>query len=200
LGPDTDLGRANSARVVGQALLWAGLIDDEVRAAWEAIEYHPAITGCYGALIGMIRQPPGEALFQGGGDLGTPESPQAFPHFTSCRLTRRGERLARQLLAQYPEYRTPGESTASADPVAESGSRRSEGAPAERHCCEDMRREVERVCPEHPDRFECPDCLVHYHPRFREYGLIVHDGGSSWVCIQFCPWCGVRLPESLRGR
>ena len=70
----------------------------------------------------------------------------------------------------------------------------------ERHCCEDMRREVERVCVEHPDRLDCPDCLLHYSSRFREYGLIVHDGGSSSVGIRFCPWCGARLPESLRDR
>ena len=70
----------------------------------------------------------------------------------------------------------------------------------ERPCCEDMRREVERACEQHPDGFDCPDCPVHYSPKFREYGLTVHDGGSSSCGIQFCPWCGVRLPESLRGR
>lgn len=68
------------------------------------------------------------------------------------------------------------------------------------HCCEDMQREVERVCEQHPNRHDCPDCLVGYSPRFREYGLLVHDGGSSSVRIQFCPWCGTRLPESLRDR
>jgi hypothetical protein len=72
------------------------------------------------------------------------------------------------------------------------------GESVDRHCCEVMRREVERVCDQHPDRFNCPDCLVHYSPRFREYGLIVHDGGSSTCLIRFCPWCGAQLPESLR--
>lgn len=64
---------------------------------------------------------------------------------------------------------------------------------APRHCCKDMEREVERVCDEHPDRFECSDCVVGYRPTLREYGLIVHDGGSSMVVIRFCPWCGTRL-------
>jgi hypothetical protein len=68
----------------------------------------------------------------------------------------------------------------------------------DRHCCEDMRREVERSCEQHPDRFDCPDCLVHYWPELREYGLIVHDGGSSVIVIRFCPWCGAKLPDSLR--
>jgi hypothetical protein len=68
------------------------------------------------------------------------------------------------------------------------------GEAMERHCCEDMRREVERHCELHPDRFDCPDCLIHYSPRLRAYGLIVHDGGSSTIRIRFCPWCGARLP------
>jgi ribosomal protein S27AE len=68
----------------------------------------------------------------------------------------------------------------------------------DRHCCEDMRREVERACEQHPDRFDCPDCLVQYWSRLREYGLIIHDGGSSVMLIRFCPWCGSKLPDSLR--
>jgi hypothetical protein len=63
-----------------------------------------------------------------------------------------------------------------------------------------MRRQVEFVCEQHPDRFTCPDCLIHYSPRFREYGLIVHDGGTASCHIRFCPWCGTNLPESLRDR
>jgi hypothetical protein len=69
-----------------------------------------------------------------------------------------------------------------------------------RYCCEDMRREVERVCDQHSNRFDCPDCIVHYSPRMREFGLIVHDGTTSSIVIRFCPWCGVALPESLRSR
>jgi hypothetical protein len=68
----------------------------------------------------------------------------------------------------------------------------------EAHCCDEMRRQFERVCDQHPDRFDCPDCFVHYSPKFREYGLIVHDGGSSSCRMRFCPWCGTKLPESLR--
>ncbi len=68
------------------------------------------------------------------------------------------------------------------------------------HCCEDMRRQVESACDRHPDRHDCPDALVGYSPKFREYGLLVHDGGSSSVLIRSCPWCGVRLPEPLRDR
>lgn len=68
------------------------------------------------------------------------------------------------------------------------------------HCCSNMKDAVESVCDEHADRFDCPDALVSYSAKFDEYGLIVHDGGSSIVAIEFCPWCGSRLPESKRDR
>lgn len=66
----------------------------------------------------------------------------------------------------------------------------------ESHCCEDMRREVERMCDQHPDRFDCPDCLVQFSLQSRTYGLIVHDGGNSLIAIRFCPWCGAGLPAA----
>jgi hypothetical protein len=36
-------------------------------------------------------------------------------------------------------------------------------------------------------------------PKFREYGILYTDGGSSFQVMEYCPWCGARLPESLRG-
>ena len=44
------------------------------------------------------------------------------------------------------------------------------------------------------------ECGIVYIPKFREYGLQVNDGGSSIVQIYFCPWCGRRLPNSLRDK
>lgn len=37
-----------------------------------------------------------------------------------------------------------------------------------------------------------------YTSTFREYGVPILDGGSSYIVITFCPWCGQRLPSSLR--
>jgi len=72
----------------------------------------------------------------------------------------------------------------------------------EQHCCARMVDAVNSTCDQHPDRYDCPDALVAYVPQFREYGLIVHDGGgapnASHVGIAFCPWCGSELPPSLR--
>jgi uncharacterized protein DUF6980 len=63
-----------------------------------------------------------------------------------------------------------------------------------------MRDEVQHRCAEHPDPYDCPEHLVQYVPNFDEYGLIVHDGGASYVEIAYCPWCGTRLPRSKRDR
>ncbi|MFD9390728.1 DUF6980 family protein [Streptomyces sp. NPDC060000] len=68
------------------------------------------------------------------------------------------------------------------------------------HCCAEMTLQADRRCGAHPDVFACPDALVRFEPKFLEYGLIVHDGGSACREIAFCPWCGARLPESRRDR
>ena len=61
-----------------------------------------------------------------------------------------------------------------------------------------MTEAVKSACSDHPNRFDCPDALADYSDIFDEYGLIVHDGSQSTVAIEFCPWCGLRLPESKR--
>ena len=61
-----------------------------------------------------------------------------------------------------------------------------------------MNQRLTLKCEEHNNGFECPDVLINYISKFDEYGLIIHDGGSSFVEISFCPWCGSKLPESKR--
>ena len=38
---------------------------------------------------------------------------------------------------------------------------------------------------------------VEYIPMFREYGIPVLDGGTSYIRIEYCPWCGKELPSSM---
>ncbi len=45
---------------------------------------------------------------------------------------------------------------------------------------------------------EDPDIPISYIPKFREYGIKVLDGGSSYIELKFCPFTGQKLPESLR--
>ncbi|SEQ10660.1 hypothetical protein SAMN04487983_100380 [Streptomyces sp. yr375] len=61
------------------------------------------------------------------------------------------------------------------------------------HCCDEMTLQAGWRCDAHADVFDCPDALVYYDPRSDDYGLIVHDGGTSCREIGFCPWCGARL-------
>ncbi len=63
-----------------------------------------------------------------------------------------------------------------------------------------MKQAVDSECATHPNRFACPDALIDYIPKFDEYGIIIHDGGTSVRNISFCPWCGTKLPESKRDR
>ncbi len=44
------------------------------------------------------------------------------------------------------------------------------------------------------------ETAIRYVPKFREYGIPVLDGGSSFIFIRYCPWCGTFLPGSLRDR
>lgn len=69
-----------------------------------------------------------------------------------------------------------------------------------KHCCEQITAEVEKECKDHSDRSQCPDALVAYFPKFDEYGILIHDGGSSFIQIYYCPWCGTQLPPSMRHR
>ena len=42
------------------------------------------------------------------------------------------------------------------------------------------------------------DHVILYNGKFDEYGISVCDGGSSVITINYCPWCGKRLPDSKR--
>ncbi|KXO98382.1 DUF6980 family protein [Tsukamurella tyrosinosolvens] len=60
-----------------------------------------------------------------------------------------------------------------------------------------MAAQVEFACDRHPELADCPDSLIKRSTTFGEYGIRVHDGGSSWVTIAYCPWCGTKLPQSV---
>jgi hypothetical protein len=118
LGPGADLTRANTARVVDQVLRWRGLSDQQVRAGWRDLDCDPMHREVYEALVRMtghrygdvlLRAPerPGLPLFEGAGNWGVPGDPSrpaCWPQYNACRLTAEGEELARELLAQHPEY------------------------------------------------------------------------------------------------
>jgi hypothetical protein len=42
------------------------------------------------------------------------------------------------------------------------------------------------------------DLPIRYLRKFREVGIAYSDGGTSYLLLVFCPFCGSSLPESLR--
>lgn len=66
------------------------------------------------------------------------------------------------------------------------------------HCCDDMHKALHFTCEQHSDPYECGDYALIYHPLFCEYGLIIRDGGMSYLLIDYCPFCGSKLPERRR--
>lgn len=61
------------------------------------------------------------------------------------------------------------------------------------HGCDRMDRDLNQKCKIHESRSDCPDALMAYVRG--GYGLQDHDGGSSFIEIQYCPWCGSKLPK-----
>jgi hypothetical protein len=55
-------------------------------------------------------------------------------------------------------------------------------------CCDLMRHAVED-----------PDIPITHTAKFNEFGVKILDGGSSTILLKNCPWCGDKLPLSLRG-
>ena len=60
-------------------------------------------------------------------------------------------------------------------------------------CCEKMRAHLNWACSDHRSALECPDALIGRFGATGRYGLYIHDGGSSFLEIDFCPWCGAPL-------
>lgn len=73
------------------------------------------------------------------------------------------------------------------------------------YCCSDMQYHANRWC-EQPklqdgskfgvskphDKWECGDFVMH-SPKPGVFGIPVHDGGSSYIAIKYCPWCSRHL-------
>lgn len=60
-------------------------------------------------------------------------------------------------------------------------------AAGDRHQCESMDRALADE-----------DVPLDYHGNFREVGLRIMDGGTSFPVLKACPFCGALLPPSLR--
>lgn len=126
--------RANTARLVNQALQWRGLTPEEIHQGWEEPESQPVNEEVYNGLIhmthqieparpGRVPERPGTPLFEGGGNWGVPGDPSClacWPQFNSCRLTSYGEQIAQELFSRHPEFLSDGTGPSSAGKKATS--------------------------------------------------------------------------------
>lgn len=70
-----------------------------------------------------------------------------------------------------------------------------------KHCCRDMNNKVLDLNNGDEDLKKDENRVILFSSAFREYGIPVMDGkvySSSYILIEYCPWCGKRLPESKR--
>lgn len=73
---------------------------------------------------------------------------------------------------------------------------KNQAATRREECCESMTNFID-YSPSFGEFSD--DALVHYSPKFDEYGIVVRDGATSVVAICYCPWCGRALPSSRQG-
>lgn len=62
-----------------------------------------------------------------------------------------------------------------------------------RTCCEAMKYHSSNHCAIHNTPFDCPDWLILRNDVTGEFGIVIHDGGQSYIKINYCPWCGQDL-------
>ena len=63
------------------------------------------------------------------------------------------------------------------------------------YCCSSMMYHSKFKCDIHKDPFDCPDKIIFESNENKDIGIIIHDGGSSYISISFCPWCGKKITK-----
>jgi hypothetical protein len=53
-------------------------------------------------------------------------------------------------------------------------------------------------CDIHSSPFECGDNDLIYNEVFDEYGMIHHNPEGTYTVLRYCPFCGDKLPRSMR--
>ncbi|HTF81366.1 MAG TPA: hypothetical protein VL947_06570 [Cytophagales bacterium] len=62
-----------------------------------------------------------------------------------------------------------------------------------KYCCAEMaNRLIDQKKAGAAKQFDS-DCTMRYDRSQKLYGLPIHDGGTSYISIQYCPWCGKLL-------
>lgn len=61
-------------------------------------------------------------------------------------------------------------------------------------CCEMLAEHLNKTCEQHADPYDCCDSVLIGPPLKSRWGLPIHDGSHSYIAIEFCPFCGTKLP------
>jgi hypothetical protein len=61
------------------------------------------------------------------------------------------------------------------------------------YCCDSMKTCSILNCDLLISKYDCPDVLIDSEENGSVYRIIIHDGGSSGIEINFCHWCGKKL-------
>jgi uncharacterized Zn-finger protein len=62
-----------------------------------------------------------------------------------------------------------------------------------KYCCDSLKYFSTLICELHKSKYDCPDVLIDINKNGTDYRILIHDGGSSGIEIEFCPWCGKKL-------
>ena len=60
-------------------------------------------------------------------------------------------------------------------------------------CCNMMAIHIRNSCDLHDSKFDCPDRIIDTDEKGKTFKILIHDGGTSGIEINYCPWCGTRL-------
>lgn len=73
------------------------------------------------------------------------------------------------------------------------------GIDYKKYCCVDMAyRLVEDKRVKGKKDIINYDCVITYYRKENVCGIPIHDGGNSFIQINFCPWCGKKQPDPRR--
>ena len=72
------------------------------------------------------------------------------------------------------------------------------GINAKKYCCTNMAYHMIEDKKEKQELKRDPeyinyDAIITYDKSHKSFGIPIHDGGSSYISIKFCPWCGKSL-------
>jgi len=61
-----------------------------------------------------------------------------------------------------------------------------------KHCCLEMSYHL--IIDSETKEYDA-DAVITFTKKTKTYGIPIHDGGASYIKINYCPWCGKQLSK-----